>query len=85
MYVKRHYYGYTLDPNITPPALVEVVQDDISYFDYVHINWGWDGTSNGYFYNGTYDTANPKSFDDPLDGNMSWNFTTNFCYIKTSR
>ncbi len=85
MYVKRHYYGYILDPNITPPALVEVVQDDISYFDYVHINWGWDGTSNGYFYNGTYDTANPKSFDDPLDGNMSWNFTTNFCYIKTSR
>ena len=83
-YIKRHYYGYILDPNITPPALVEVVQDDISYFDYVHINWGWDGTSNGYYYNGHYNTANPVSLDNPNDGTISWSFTSNYCYIKAS-
>ena len=84
-YIKRHYLGYIVDPNVTPPVIREIVQDSISYFDYVHINWGWDGTSNGYFYNGSYKTDSATSLDNPNDGTLSWNFTTRFCYIKAHR
>lgn len=84
-YIKRHYLGYIVDPSVTPPVIREIVQDSISYFDYVHINWGWDGTSNGYFYNGSYQTDSATSLDNPNDGTLSWNFTTRFCYIKAHR
>ena len=84
MYIKRHYFGYILDPNVIPPIVKEIVQDDIYYFDYVHINWGWDGTSNGYYYNGSYDTEYPKSLDNPNDGQMNFNFNTDFCYLKVN-
>ena len=35
------------------------------YDDYhvMHINWGWDGVCNGYFYFGEYDTSGADSYD----------------------
>ncbi|MBR5842630.1 MAG: C10 family peptidase [Bacteroidaceae bacterium] len=44
---------------------------------YYHINWGWNGDSNGYFCIGAFDTTNMQ-FSHPDDPNtMKHNFTRN--------
>ena len=81
-YIRHDYKSYILDPSITPPALVEVVEEYTRYYDYVHINWGWDGTSNGYFYNGTYNSRNPYKLDYSSGGVASYNFTSELEYVE---
>ncbi len=84
-YVRHHRLEYILDPNIIPPVIKEVVIDETYHYDYVHINWGWNGASNGYFYNGKYKSDNPKSLDNPSDGTYSWSFTSKYCFVEVSR
>ncbi len=40
---------------------------DDGYFEehYLHINWGWDGDANGYFYANIFNTMHPKEYDNP--------------------
>ena len=33
------------------------IYDDATYYDYLNMNWGWDGSSNGFYY-----VENPMSF-----------------------
>lgn len=84
-YIRYHRYSYIADPSFTPPLIVEVLEDAYGYNDYIHINWGWDGSNNGYFYNGTYNSDNPYSLDVPNAKSVSHNFTEVLSYIKVSR
>lgn len=84
-YIRYHRYSYIADPSYTPPMVIEVVEDTYGYDDYIHINWGWDGSSNGYFYNGTYNSANPHSLDVPDAKKGTYNFTEVLSYITVSR
>lgn len=84
-YIRYHRYSYIADPSYTPPMIIEVVENTYGYYDYIHINWGWDGSSNGYFYNGTYNSANPHSLDVPDAKKGTYNFTEVLSYIKVSR
>ena len=84
MYIKHHSLGYIVDPNVIPPVIKEIVQDNTYYYDYVHINWGWDGTSNGYYFNGVYNSNSPKNLDVPEYGYGGYNFTKRFRYITAS-
>lgn len=84
-YIRYHRYSYIADPSYTPPMIIEVVENTYGYDDYIHINWGWDGSSNGYFYNGTYNSANPHSLDVPDAKKGIYNFTEMLSYITVSR
>lgn len=44
-----------------------------------------DGSNNGYFYNGTYNSANPHSLDVPDAKKETYNFTEMLSYITVSR
>lgn len=53
---------YTQEHNIiTGEPLVEVVYNTTTYF---HFNWGWNGSSNGYFVAGVFDTTKGSNDDD---------------------
>lgn len=53
---------YTQEHNIvTGEPLVEVVYRTTTYF---HFNWGWNGSSNGYFVAGVFDTDKGSNDDD---------------------
>lgn len=80
-YIKRHQEGHIIDPNIIPPQIIEIVNESTTYFDYIHINWGWDGLANGYFFNGSYNSANPHKYDVPEYGVGYYNYTSNFNYV----
>lgn len=84
-YISYHLYSYIADPSYTPPMIIEVVENTYGYYDYIHINWGWDGSNNGYFYNGTYNSANPHSLDVPDAKKETYNFTEMLSYITVSR
>ena len=84
-YIRYHQEGHIIDPYIIPPQVIEIVNEYTTYFDYIHINWGWDGLSNGYFYNGTYNSANPHEYDRPEYGVSSYNYTSNFNYVIAKR
>lgn len=83
-YIIHHHESYIADPSFTPPLIIEYDEYYTEYLDYIHINWGWDGTANGYYYNGTYDSRNPHSLDFPAGGNENFNFTTGLYYITVS-
>lgn len=53
---------YTHEHNIiTGEPVVEVVYRTTTYF---HFNWGWNGSSNGYFVAGVFDTTKGSNDDD---------------------
>ena len=52
------YYEDTLLSYITPlPSIIT------QYRYYNHFNWGWDGSSNGYFYDGVFNSSNAYTYD----------------------
>ena len=86
----RNYVRYVteeriLDPSTNPPTIVDAYNRTETNYDYLHVNWGWDGISNGYFYYGTFNSSNPISLDDPYSGTNNDNFTSGLKYIKVSR
>lgn len=81
-YIRHYHKSYILDPAVTPPILVEVINEYTEYYDYIHINWGWDGTSNGYFYNGSFNSSNPYNLDYTSGGVAYYNFTSGLEYIE---
>ena len=83
-YIRHDHKSYILDPAVTPPLLVEVVEEYTVYYDYIHINWGWDGTANGYYYNGSFNSKNPYKLDYPSDGAGEYNFASDADYVEVS-
>lgn len=86
----RNYVQYIteeriVDPSTTPPTIVDVYNKEVTHYDYLHINWGWNGSSNGYFYYGRFNSSNPIELDNPSMGKDNYNFTANLKYIKVSR
>ena len=52
---------------------------DIVINSYDHINWGWYGQNNGYFWSGVFDTTK-GSFDNPYNDNQ-YNFEYSIKYF----
>lgn len=42
----------------------EFIRENILENTYVHINWGWNGNSNGFYYDGIFDTSRYYKLDD---------------------
>ncbi|MBR5841251.1 MAG: C10 family peptidase [Bacteroidaceae bacterium] len=49
-------------------------------FTYHHINWGWNGISNGYFSKDVFDTSSPVELDEDVFFTANFDFT-NSLYI----
>ena len=43
-----------------------ITNQSTATFTYHHINWGWDGTSNGYFIKDVFDAYSPDELDDDV-------------------
>lgn len=41
---------------------------------YLHYNWGWGGTDNGYFLSTVFDTSDAYSYDNQSSACNDWNF-----------
>ena len=54
------------------------------YHDFVHCNWGWDGSGNGYFYSGVFAPKQPV-FPDGMGSTSAEPFTSNLRIIKNIR
>ena len=48
-------------PKAFPPFIIHATM-------YYHVNWGWDGDSNGYFEAGVFDTQQAYEYDDEIPG-----------------
>ena len=48
---------------------------------YNHVNWGWDGSSNGYFLDGIFDTSQPKWLDNTQGSYHNYNTTLLFMHV----
>ena len=61
---------------------------DSSGKDYYHVNWGWHGTSDGYFRCGTFDSTKVSEKDSTIDANCSgtasWNFVRYYRMVTYS-
>ncbi|MBP5457903.1 MAG: C10 family peptidase [Paludibacteraceae bacterium] len=69
---KTLYETYRVDLD---KGTYEITSSETRYIDYyIHINWGWDGASNGYFVQGCFDTSDSEYFDDPSDGKKNYNY-----------
>lgn len=54
------YYEDVITDHNTEPATVTT-----SYRYYNHVNWGWYGNSDGYYFDGIFDANNAYSYDNP--------------------
>ena len=69
--VVADYYSYVLDTNTgsySENYVKTVLQDS-----YLHVNWGWGGSNNGYFAEGCFDTRK-GDFDSPFYNNSESNY-----------
>lgn len=64
-------------------SLWDVISRSSTSCNYNHINWGWNGTDNGYFKVGVFDSSNASEYDNLTD-NISYNYTTGFIYLIIS-
>lgn len=46
----------------------------------LHINWGWNGSNNGYFAAGCFDISKAVHFDDSVSGHQ-WNYTADLTMV----
>ncbi|MBQ8224968.1 MAG: C10 family peptidase [Bacteroides sp.] len=66
---------------------VSEVYDPVNV-EYLHINWGWDGSCNGYFYVGVFSTDRAISYDNRdtfVNNNVAYDFDTNLRYFEISK
>lgn len=61
-YKSRSFIRKTEYINPFGPTPVPDIEE--TEYNYVHINWGWDGRNNGYFLSGVFDTASPYELDE---------------------
>ena len=76
--ISRRYISYGTDTPTWESETEETV--------YNHINWGWGGMNNGYFFDGIFDTSNYSHLDS-TDSTISpsLNFDTNLQYLEVYR
>lgn len=70
-------YNYTT-------GLYDIVNVTGSNSTYIHYNWGWDGSGNGYFSTGVYSPSEPFELDNPYDGvynDYSFSYDIKYLYI----
>lgn len=48
---------------------------------YNHVNWGWNGDCNGYFFSGVFNTQGAYNYDGFTTQNSSYNFAYRLKYI----
>jgi hypothetical protein len=80
-HIRHAYSEYTRDYGTVVWTLERTVLTD-SY--YTHVNWGWDGLSNGYFYTGIFDTSTPYTLDDSTLSSTGHKYAYNLHYIVIS-
>jgi hypothetical protein len=80
-HIRHSCSEYTRDYGTVEWHLERIVLTD-SY--YTHINWGWDGQSNGYFYTGLFDTSKPYTLDDSSLTSTGHKYAYNLSYIAIS-
>lgn len=57
----------------------------VSVENYNHINWGWCGMDNGYFYVDEYQTNKGHGYDSYKNDSTYYNFTKNFQYFVVTK
>jgi hypothetical protein len=81
--VDGYRFTYVFTRKETPDG---VVYEKSTNPHYAHVNWGWDGVSNGYYLSNVFDTSNPYSLDDKTSNpTMSYNYNTDVQYFVVSR
>ena len=76
-----HYTGYTREVN--SPLMVFLYEDYI-YHRYNHINWGLDGSCNGYFLENVFNMSNESQYDSSYNVHNN-NFTLNLQYFLITK
>ena len=54
-----------------------IVDQSITTQYYLHLNWGWDGRNNGYFYEGVFNAGNPFILDSGSINASNSNYNVN--------
>lgn len=73
----EHYEKGPLDPGFI------LTHSSESEVHYSHINWGWNGSNNGYFADGFFNTANGNPFDSTTNtGNYNFDKDIKYFYIQ---
>ena len=54
--------------------LWEIMYESYDIYNYNHINWGWDGTCNGYFSSGVYQANRGTEYDAGVNTNLANNY-----------
>ena len=69
------YYKDTMTNHATEPVTIT-----INYRYYNHVNWGWNGISNGYFLDNVFSAYAGYSYDDPSLGFVtnSYNYSLEY-------
>lgn len=76
-----HYLVWTKDIN---SPIRELLDESYTYKRYNHINWGWDGDSNGYFLDDVFNAADAVQYDR-IYNFMNYNFTINLKYFLINK
>lgn len=58
-----------------PNGLTQMIDEQVCIDSYLHCNWGWDGSNNGYFSTGSFHTDHPDSLDPGSSNTEKYNFT----------
>ena len=83
-YLKHYHREYYADPMTIPPTIIDVFNEYTKYYDFLHINWGWDGLSNGYFYYGTFNTSKAYNLDYPSSAGTDYDFNVDIRFAEVS-
>ena len=78
---KLHYMRYVREPN---SELWTLNLEQYIYFNYNHINWGLDGSCNGYFINNVFNMANGFEYDNSYNVHDNL-FTLNLKYFLITK
>ena len=76
-----HYTAYTREVG---SPLIELFDESYTYYNYNHINWGWNGSCNGYFLKNVFDTSNAVEYDGAYN-NLNQNFNINLYYFLITK
>lgn len=52
---------------------------------YNHVNWGWGGSANGYYYDGVFNTSDYYELDPNVSSVSSYNYQINIQYLEAYR
>lgn len=72
----KHYQDILMSHATEPATFVGT-----SYRYYNHVNWGWNGISNGYFLDGVFSANSALTYDDPSLGTASNSFNNYVQYF----